>query len=115
VPYWQPAKWTAKLRYLKTDDNLILLRMNMGAGHGGASGRYDFWQEVAHDYAAMMLLLGVLEAPPLATPVPATPVAARRETGALAGALAAWRPAAFRPGSWLSQAATSSTGAFQAR
>lgn len=41
VQYWEPAKWTAKLRALKTDKNLLLLKTNMGAGHGGASGRYS--------------------------------------------------------------------------
>lgn len=85
VPYWQPAKWTAKLRYLKTDDNLLLLRMNMGAGHGGASGRYDFWREVAHDYAAMLLMLGIADAESLVPPAMATPVADRRATSARAG------------------------------
>jgi oligopeptidase B len=47
VQYWEPAKWTAKLRVHKTDDNLLLLKTNMGAGHGGASGRYDRLREVA--------------------------------------------------------------------
>lgn len=95
VPYWQPAKWTAALRYLKTGDNLLLLRMNMGAGHGGASGRYDFWREVAHDYAAMLLMLGMTGAESLA-PAMATPVAARRATRSHAGG-AAIGPAAALP------------------
>jgi oligopeptidase B len=85
VPYWQPAKWTAKLRYLKTDDNLLLLRMNMGAGHGGASGRYDYWREVAHDYAAMLLMLDMADAESLVPPAMATPVADRRATPSRAG------------------------------
>ncbi|HEY9620229.1 MAG TPA: S9 family peptidase [Crinalium sp.] len=51
VSYWEPAKWTAKLRDLKTDDNLLLLKTNMGAGHGGASGRYESLKELAFDYA----------------------------------------------------------------
>ena len=41
VTYWEPAKWAAKLRATKTDDNVLLLKTNMGAGHGGKSGRFD--------------------------------------------------------------------------
>ena len=51
VTYWEPAKWVAKLRELKTDDNLLLFKTNMGAGHGGASGRFDRLKEVAFVYA----------------------------------------------------------------
>ncbi len=47
VQYWEPAKWTAKLRTAKTDDNVLLLKTNMGAGHAGASGRYDRLRELA--------------------------------------------------------------------
>jgi len=54
VSYWEPAKWVAKLRSLKTDDNLLLLKTNMGAGHSGASGRYDYLKEVAFDYAFLI-------------------------------------------------------------
>ena len=54
VAYWEPAKWTARLRAMKTDDNRLLLRINMGAGHGGASGRFDFLREVAFKYAFML-------------------------------------------------------------
>jgi oligopeptidase B len=50
VPYWEGAKWAAKLRELKTDDNVILLKTNMGAGHGGAAGRYDRQKEIAIEY-----------------------------------------------------------------
>jgi oligopeptidase B len=57
VPYWQPAKMTAKLRALKRDDNLLLLRTNMGAGHMGASGFYDAQREVAQTYAFVLLSL----------------------------------------------------------
>ncbi|MBD2034207.1 S9 family peptidase [Leptolyngbya sp. FACHB-321] len=51
VAYWEPAKWTAKLRSLKTDHNCLLLKTNMGAGHGGASGRYESLKEIAFEYA----------------------------------------------------------------
>lgn len=51
VQYWEPAKWTAKLRELKTDNNTLLLKTNMGAGHGGASGRYERIKEIAFEYA----------------------------------------------------------------
>ncbi|MBI3208547.1 MAG: S9 family peptidase [Candidatus Solibacter usitatus] len=54
VSYWEPAKWVAKLRALKTSDNLLLLRTNLAAGHGGASGRYDKLRETAQDYAFLL-------------------------------------------------------------
>jgi oligopeptidase B len=59
VPYWEGAKWAAKLRELKTDDNVILVKANMGAGHGGASGRYDRLKEVAFDYAYALTQVGI--------------------------------------------------------
>ncbi len=59
VAYWEPAKFTAKLRELKTDDKTVLLRTNFGAGHAGASGRYDFLKEVASDYAFLIDKIGV--------------------------------------------------------
>jgi oligopeptidase B len=59
VGYWEAAKWVAKLRANKTDDNVILLRVNMGAGHGGASGRYDKLRDDAADYAWLLATLGV--------------------------------------------------------
>ena len=59
VTYWEPAKYVAKMRALKTDDNLLLLKTNMGAGHGGRSGRYDRLYEVAEEYAFMLAALGV--------------------------------------------------------
>lgn len=62
VHYWEPAKWCAKLRDLKTDSNTLLLKTNMGAGHQGASGRYGYLEELAFDYAFMMDKLGVTEA-----------------------------------------------------
>ena len=58
VSYWEPAKWVAKLRSLKTDENLLLLRTNMGAGHGGASGRYDYLKEIAFEYAFIIDRVG---------------------------------------------------------
>jgi oligopeptidase B len=58
VMYWEPAKYVAKLRRLKTDGNLLLLETNMSAGHGGASGRYDYLKEIALDYAFLILELG---------------------------------------------------------
>jgi oligopeptidase B len=54
VMYWEPAKYVAKLRTLKTDRNVLLLKTNMAAGHGGASGRYDHLREVAFDYAFVL-------------------------------------------------------------
>nr|MBA3450695.1 S9 family peptidase [Chloroflexia bacterium] len=62
VMFWDPTKWTAKLRAPKTDDHLLLLRMNMGAGHAGESGRYDYLREVAHDTAFILMVLGLTEA-----------------------------------------------------
>jgi oligopeptidase B len=54
VTYWEPAKWAAKLRATKTDDNLLLLKINMGAGHGGKSGRWEGLHEVAETYAFIL-------------------------------------------------------------
>ncbi len=59
VMYWEPAKYVAKLRTLKTDSNPMLLKINMGAGHGGASGRYDYLREIALDYAFLLTQLGI--------------------------------------------------------
>jgi oligopeptidase B len=61
VMYWEPAKYVAKLRALKTDANPLLLKTNMGAGHGGASGRYDYLHELALDYAFLLTHLGIGE------------------------------------------------------
>jgi oligopeptidase B len=61
VPYWEGAKLVAKLRNMKTDSNPLLLKVNMGAGHGGSSGRYDFLREVAFDYAYMLWQMGIAE------------------------------------------------------
>jgi oligopeptidase B len=57
VMYWEPAKYVAKLRTLKIDSNLLMLKTNLGAGHGGASGRYDYLRELAFDYAFLLMQL----------------------------------------------------------
>jgi oligopeptidase B len=56
VQYWEPAKWVAKLRKYKTDNNLLLLKTNMKTGHGGASGRFEYLKEIALDYAFLFKL-----------------------------------------------------------
>lgn len=61
VQYWEPAKWVAKLRELKTDNNKLLLHTNMDAGHGGASGRFESLKEVAMDYAFLLDLEAIKE------------------------------------------------------
>ncbi len=59
VTYWEPAKWAAKLRATKTDDNVLLLKTNMGAGHGGKSGRFESLRESAEEHAFVLWQLGV--------------------------------------------------------
>ena len=59
VTYWEPAKYVAKVRSLKTDANTLLLKTNMGAGHGGKSGRYDRLYEVAEEYAFILVNMGL--------------------------------------------------------
>jgi len=59
VAFWEPAKWVAKLRYDKTDHNLLLLKTNMGAGHGGASGRYERYREIAFEYTFIFDHFGI--------------------------------------------------------
>jgi oligopeptidase B len=59
VQYFEPAKWVARLRAMKTDNNLLLMKTNMGAGHGGASGRFDYLKEVALEYAFLLALEGI--------------------------------------------------------
>ncbi|MFO7703370.1 MAG: S9 family peptidase [Psychroflexus maritimus] len=61
VQYWEPAKWVAKLRELKTDDHLLFLDTNMKAGHGGASGRFEALKEVAKEYIFLFHLEGINE------------------------------------------------------
>ncbi|MCK4330086.1 S9 family peptidase [candidate division WOR-3 bacterium] len=59
VSYWEAAKWTAKLRAMKTDNNILLLKTNMGAGHMGYSGRYDYLKDKAFDYAFILDIFGI--------------------------------------------------------
>ncbi len=61
VQYWEPTKWVAKLRDLKTDDNPLLLKTNMEAGHGGAAGRYQRYKEIAMQYAFLLDQAGISE------------------------------------------------------
>jgi oligopeptidase B len=63
VTYWEPAKWVARLRHMKTDDNVLLLRINMDAGHGGASGRFEQLKEIALDFAFALKTAGLAGAP----------------------------------------------------
>jgi oligopeptidase B len=58
VMYWEPVKWVARLRALKTDDRPLLFKINLAAGHGGASGRYDYLREIAFDDAFILTELG---------------------------------------------------------
>ncbi|WP_336973676.1 S9 family peptidase [Sphingobium aromaticiconvertens] len=59
VTYWEPAKWVAKLRATKTDDNILLLKTNMGAGHGGKSGRFESLEETAEEFAFILWQMGI--------------------------------------------------------
>ncbi len=61
VTYWEPAKWVAKLRVTKTDDNVLLLKTNMGAGHGGKSGRFDSLKETAEEFAFILWQMGMAD------------------------------------------------------
>ncbi len=61
VQYWEPAKWIAKLRDLKTDDNVLIMDCNMDVGHGGASGRFEAYKELALEYAFLLDLEGIKE------------------------------------------------------
>jgi oligopeptidase B len=61
VQYWEPAKWVAKLRDMKTDDNQLLMWTNMDFGHSGASGRFEVYKETAMEYAFLFQLMGIEE------------------------------------------------------
>jgi oligopeptidase B len=56
VQYWEPAKWVAKLRSMKTDNNLLLLKTQMTQGHGGASGRFEYLKDIALQWAFLLAL-----------------------------------------------------------
>ena len=61
VQYWEPTKWVAKLREYKTDDNLLLLRTDMRAGHSGKTGRFHYLEDYAFNYAFLLKLEGITE------------------------------------------------------
>ncbi len=61
VTYWEPAKWVAKLRHTKTNDNMLLLKTNMGAGHGGQSGRFNALKEIAEQFVFLLKAYGLVE------------------------------------------------------
>jgi oligopeptidase B len=61
VTYWEPAKWVAKLRATKTDESLLVFKINMGAGHAGKSGRFDSLTEVAEEYVFLLCAFGRAE------------------------------------------------------
>jgi oligopeptidase B len=61
VQYWEPAKWIAKLREMKTDNNVLIMECNMDTGHGGASGRFEALKETAKEYAFLFMLEGIEE------------------------------------------------------
>ncbi len=67
VQYWEPAKFCARLRDLKTDSHRLLLRTNLAAGHAGASGRFDYLREIAHEWAFILDTLGLADAAPLSS------------------------------------------------
>jgi oligopeptidase B len=67
VQYWEPAKWVAKLRTMKTDANVLLMYTNMEAGHGGASGRFKKFRDTAREYAFVLDMLGIEEKERIAT------------------------------------------------
>ena len=61
VSYWEPAKFVSRLRALKTDDRLLLLKTELGAGHFGPSGRYEQWKETALEYAFLLKTIGAAD------------------------------------------------------
>jgi oligopeptidase B len=78
VMYWEPAKYVARLRTMQSNDAPVLLETNMGAGHGGASGRYDRLHEVALDYAFMLWQMEAATEDHVAGPASAEPSAGPR-------------------------------------
>ncbi|KIY99303.1 oligopeptidase B [Monoraphidium neglectum] len=73
VGYWEPAKWVAKLRSTKTDNNLLLLKTELGAGHFSVTGRFERLKEVALEYAFLLKTAGQLSTQPLKGSGPAQP------------------------------------------
>ena len=73
VQYYEPAKWVARLRSLKTDRNLLLLHVDMEAGHGGKSGRFQRYREIAMEYAFILSQAGLAQINPGSAPLPRTP------------------------------------------
>ena len=63
VAYWEPSKWVAKLRDRKTDDNLLLFKCDLGAGHFSKSGRFDKLKEIALEHAFLLKVTGAAAAP----------------------------------------------------
>ena len=61
VQYWEPTKWVAKLREMKTDSKLLFLHTNMDAGHGGASGRFNSLKEMALEYTFLLYLENLIQ------------------------------------------------------
>jgi len=57
VQYWEPAKWVAKLRTIKTDSNMLLMKTDMSAGHSGKTGRFQYLKEIAHEFAFLLLVV----------------------------------------------------------
>jgi oligopeptidase B len=72
VQYWEPAKFCARLRALKTDSNRLIMRTNMDAGHAGASGRFDHLREIALEWAFILDTLGLADVEPQLPPTPST-------------------------------------------
>ena len=68
VMYWEPAKWVAKLRAMKTDRNPLYFKVNMAGGHGGSSGRYQRLRETAFRYAFMLDAVGLARSSPISSP-----------------------------------------------
>jgi oligopeptidase B len=85
VMYWEPAKYVARLRRIKTDSNPLLFRINMAGGHGGSSGRYDALRDVAFDYAFLLACVGLAESEPPRNEETARTAAAAHDTPAGAG------------------------------
>ena len=95
VPYWDPAKWVAKLRSHKTDQNPLFLITNMASGHGGSSGRYDYLREVAENYAFLLDTIAVKGDIDASSAPSSAPTAAARCPSSIASPHTAPTPAGF--------------------